>query len=148
MLQGFYMLCALRWNSRWQVSRILCSSVHNKANAQSPHALLSKRFLHAQKFAVPIEHRLAVVIVRADRVFHRYVPKSVVQAWRHRANPETKKDWREDVAAFAQTCRKVGLPFAFEKSRSGTWRSRLVFLCVASTLAHRAKNGLLPIDGT
>jgi hypothetical protein len=62
------------------------------------------------------EPRDPVVIVRAD-VFHRDVPKSVVQAWRHRANPETNKDWREDVAVFAQTCRKVGLPFALEKSR-------------------------------
>jgi superfamily II DNA or RNA helicase len=30
-----------------------------------------------------------------------------------------KKSWTEDVAAFAETCRRVGLPAAVERSRSG-----------------------------
>lgn len=30
-----------------------------------------------------------------------------------------KSSWAEDVAAFTETCRKVGLPYALERSRSG-----------------------------
>lgn len=30
-----------------------------------------------------------------------------------------KKDWQQDAAAFMQTCRKMNIPFALEKSRSG-----------------------------
>jgi len=30
-----------------------------------------------------------------------------------------KAAWREDVLAFAETCRRIGVPYAIERSRSG-----------------------------
>jgi phosphatidylglycerophosphate synthase len=71
---------------------VLIAAPHNElaVAACTSFAPFSARAKIRCSDAAPVgEPRDPVVIVRADRVFHRDLPKSVVQAWRHRANPET-----------------------------------------------------------
>jgi superfamily II DNA or RNA helicase len=49
-----------------------------------------------------------------------------------------KHEWREDVAAFAETCRNVRLPFALEKSRSGNG-AHVWFFFASPVAAHLAR---------
>jgi hypothetical protein len=54
-----------------------------------------------------------------------------------------KSSWREDVAAFADTSRSLGIPPAVERSRSGNGAC-VVLLHLAGLLKCGKKDGLLP----
>ncbi len=49
-----------------------------------------------------------------------------------------KKEWRDDVSAFTETCRNVRLPFALEKSRSGNG-AHVWFFFASPVAAHLAR---------
>ena len=55
-----------------------------------------------------------------------------------------KSTWKEDVRAFVETCRRVGLPAAVERSRSGNGAHVWFFFSAPVPAATRAQDGLLP----
>ena len=55
-----------------------------------------------------------------------------------------KSTWMDDVRAFVETCRRVGLPAAVERSRSGNGAHVWFFFSEPVPAAHRAQDGLLP----
>jgi superfamily II DNA or RNA helicase/very-short-patch-repair endonuclease len=59
-----------------------------------------------------------------------------------------KKDWRRDSAAFVATCRRLGLPFALERSRSGSGAHVWLFFEEAIPAALARKLGSLILTET
>lgn len=56
-----------------------------------------------------------------------------------------KECWREDVLAFTETCRRIGIPYAIERSRSGTGAHAWFFFAspVAAAIARKMGSFLI-----
>ena len=59
-----------------------------------------------------------------------------------------KSTWSDDVAAFVETCRQVGLPAAVERSRSGNGAHVWFFFSAPVAAAIARQDGLLPLTET
>jgi hypothetical protein len=77
-----------------------------------------------------------------------YIPQLVDETCWFLAVDFDKKSWKEDVAAFLETCREVGVPAVLERSRFGNGCHVWIFFERAISAATARKLGSLILTRT